>query len=90
MSSVKLSMNLSFHLMISLPDVHFTLLHIPLMGINRKQIMLGASELHVCQSDVDGGYLSICTAMFQVACICVIYAWMNVDAKVAHSGLKCG
>lgn len=54
MSSVKLSMNLSFHLMISLPDVHFTWLHIPLMGINEKQIMLGAGKLHVRRPTADG------------------------------------
>lgn len=62
MSSVKLSMNPSFHLMISLPDVHFTCLHIPLMGINEKQIMAGAGKLHVWRGGcgwMDGSRRSI-------------------------------
>lgn len=58
MSSVKLSMNPSSHLMISLPDVHFTWLHIPLMGIDGKQIMLGASKA-ACLTD--GWRLSVNT-----------------------------
>lgn len=47
MSSVMLSMNPSSHLMIGLPDMHFTWLYIPLMGINGKQITLEASGLNV-------------------------------------------
>ena len=73
--------------MITLPDMHFTWLHVSLMTIDGKQIMLEPCKMHVSLMDV---VIFLYIQLSLATWLCVVCTWRNMSAEMAQYGLETG